>query len=484
LTPEVFERTARDSGRRLGANPLNLAHLVWLAIASARHTARNFADVLGLTLKLLWDAGAWPVTAVPPVPRPARRSQHDPRGADPTQVTEEAVPTLRRLVGSTRGGREHSGSGRVSGVCLQTQGATVGGHDPGVGLPTPATPGHRLQTAQPQEPIGPVTAAGALEIRSYSTDHQWGGGTGFGGFGGGSMRWDDRVYGEVSVDDPKVLALIACPTFQRLKGIRQAGPSAFAFPFKTVTRYEHSLGVYVLLRRLGAGPREQVAGLLHDISHTAFSHAVDFVFSSEEQDHHEELKPLFLERPDIADALADLGYAPREFFDDSVYPLLERPLPCLCADRLDYFLRDGLACSVISRAAAGRVLAHVEAADRTLVFTDAAVAREAAELFAVMNRDWWASETEAYIYNEFADALREGFRRGALSRADLFEDDAHVLARLRAAGSPLIDEKLEHVAEFRPNRMSGFVPRVLPKTRWLDPPVKVGTGFQRLSEVG
>ena len=91
---------------------------------------------------------------------------------------------------------------------------------------------------------------------------------------------------------PGSSSLIGCPTFQRLKGVRQAGPSALAFPFKDVTRYEHSLGVFALLRRLRAPRREQVAGLLHDISHTAFSHAVDFVFTSEEQDHHEQLKPL------------------------------------------------------------------------------------------------------------------------------------------------------------------------------------------------
>src|SRR3954462_4493946 len=109
-----------------------------------------------------------------------------------------------------------------------------------------------------------------------------------------SMRWNDRVYGDVSIDHPAILALIACPTFQRLRGIRQAGPSACAFPFKTVTRFEHSLGVHLLLRRLRADGREQVAGLLHDISHTAFSHAVDFVFSTEEQAHHEGLKPEFL----------------------------------------------------------------------------------------------------------------------------------------------------------------------------------------------
>src|SRR6185312_15766234 len=104
----------------------------------------------------------------------------------------------------------------------------------------------------------------------------------------------------------------------------------------------------------------------------------------------------------------------------------------------------------------------------------AAVARLAVDRFAVMNRDWWASPTESYIYNEFADALREGFRLGALHKNDLLADDAHVLACLQGARRPLIAEKLDHVLRFEPRRLQGFDARVTPKTRWLDPPVQVG----------
>ncbi len=228
------------------------------------------------------------------------------------------------------------------------------------------------------------------------------------------MRWHDRVYGDVAIEEPGILDLIGCPTFQRLKGVRQAGPSALAFPFKNVTRFEHSLGVFLLLRRLDADPREQVAGLLHDVSHTAFSHAVDFVISSREQDHHEQLKPMMLDRPDIVAALGRLGYSPRDFYDDSIYPLLEQPLPSLCADRLDYFLRDGLACGVVTLEAAARILGHLAVWNDRIILTDIDVAREAVSLFKSMNQDWWASPTEAFIYNEFADALREGLRLGIL----------------------------------------------------------------------
>ncbi len=297
------------------------------------------------------------------------------------------------------------------------------------------------------------------------------------------MHWKDRVYGEVSIADPALLGLIATPTFQRLRGVRQAGPSAIAFAFKDVTRFEHSLGVHVLLGRLGADLKQQVAGLLHDISHTAFSHAVDFLVTSDEQDHHESLKPQMLDRPDIAAALDCLGFQPRDFYDDAIYPLLERPLPLLCADRLDYFLRDGLACHVITPREVDRILHHLTVIESTIVFDNLAVAREATALFDVMNRDWWASLTEAFIYNEFADALREGFRLGVLEEDDLLTEDAKVLAKLDAVSSPLISRKLATIRNFHPKHIEGYSPRVIPKQRWLDPPVKNGSTFRRMSEL-
>lgn len=297
------------------------------------------------------------------------------------------------------------------------------------------------------------------------------------------MRWRDRVYGRVSIADPEILDLIGCATFERLKGVRQAGPSALAFPFKDVTRYEHSLGVFNLLRRLRAPRREQVAGLLHDISHTAFSHAVDFVFTSTEQDHHEQLKPLMLDRPDISRALAGLGYSPCDFYDDSVYPLLEQPIPVLCADRLDYFLRDGLACDVVKPEFVKRILGCLAVVDHRIVLTDVTVAHEATALFATMNRDWWASPVEAFIYNEFADALREGLRLGAIERDDLLTEDMLVLEKLEGAGSRRIAKKLQLIRQLDPELALDYVPRIVPKERWLDPPVLIKGAVQQLSSL-
>lgn len=290
------------------------------------------------------------------------------------------------------------------------------------------------------------------------------------------MEWIDRVYGHTSTYDPGILEIIQTATFGRLKGVRQAGPSALAFPFKDVTRYEHSLGVYSLLSRLGASRLEQVAGLLHDISHTAFSHAVDFLFASDEQDHHEHLKPLMLERPDLKRALGGLGFETGAFVDDSIHPLLEQPLPRLCADRLDYFLRDGMACGVVTPDFVADVLASLTVVNGRMALARRSVAIEAATRFATMNREWWASATEGFIYNEFALVLQEGLRLGAIDRDDLLTEDALVLAKLDAAGSPLIAAKLAAIRDFHTGRLANYRPLVIPKERWLDPDVlELGT---------
>ncbi len=285
------------------------------------------------------------------------------------------------------------------------------------------------------------------------------------------IEWMDRVYGPVKISNPKVEALIHTPTMKRLGGVKQSGPSALVFPFKTVSRLEHSLGVYILLQRLGADLKESVAGLLHDISHTAFSHAIDFLITSEEQNHHEHLKAEFLHRPDLVNALSDLGFIPADFEDDSVYPLLEQPLPSLCADRVDYFLRDGIACGEIGHPFVNAFLRQLVVVDGKIAMADLGLARTAVDLFARMNAHWWASDSEAFIYNRFADVLRRAMESGVIGHADLLTSDDEVIDRIEATGDPALRQSLQAIRSFCPSDLGGFVPNVIPKHRWIDPPV-------------
>ncbi|KAG2387733.1 hypothetical protein C9374_001327 [Naegleria lovaniensis] len=83
--------------------------------------------------------------------------------------------------------------------------------------------------------------------------------------------------------------LFTCNAVSRLSKIHQAG-AAWLWNVSTwnVTRLEHSIGVMLLIRKLKPLDLEQqLAGLLHDISHTAFSHVIDYMLLNDTDDFHE-----------------------------------------------------------------------------------------------------------------------------------------------------------------------------------------------------
>lgn len=96
LTPEAMQAAASAAKVTIGASPLNACTLVWLGMVGALHTAKNFADVLIITWKLLEDAQCpLPKPRREPCRRRGKRSEHDPRGSS-LRVSEEAFVQARQ----------------------------------------------------------------------------------------------------------------------------------------------------------------------------------------------------------------------------------------------------------------------------------------------------------------------------------------------------------------------------------------------------
>ena len=96
------------------------------------------------------------------------------------------------------------------------------------------------------------------------------------------VRVRDPIHDYIDLNDLEV-KLIDTSFFQRLRWIRQLGPTNLVYPGANHTRFEHSLGTYHLARKIAdAIDLEEdekqlvsVSGLLHDIGHTVFSHLGD-----------------------------------------------------------------------------------------------------------------------------------------------------------------------------------------------------------------
>ena len=101
------------------------------------------------------------------------------------------------------------------------------------------------------------------------------------------MLIHDRIYGAINITEEVVVELINSNPLQRLKKISQDGAPHFIQPIRNVTRFEHSIGVWYLSFLYKRPIEEQIASLLHDIPHTAFSHVIDFVMADEKHEFHE-----------------------------------------------------------------------------------------------------------------------------------------------------------------------------------------------------
>jgi HD superfamily phosphohydrolase len=300
------------------------------------------------------------------------------------------------------------------------------------------------------------------------------------------MKYDDSIYGPTTIDEPVLLELMETRAVGRLKGVLQHGVTALLGITTPITRYQHSVGAMLLVRRAGGGLHEQVAALLHDVSHTAFSHVIDHVFHDQgTQSYHERQKEWWIERTELPAVLArhDLNW--RDFLDDEPFPLLEQPLPRLCADRLDYFLRDGSGMGLVSPAELRFVLSHLVVAEGRMAMDDVAAARLLGEQFMAADDGSWSNPHELVLYELAARAIRTAIENRVFSEEDLWGTDTVLWEHLRQSKDAEV-LRWVRMTEGRPEFVTDWEKptiRIRPKVRAIDPDVMTAKGMRPLSEI-
>lgn len=298
------------------------------------------------------------------------------------------------------------------------------------------------------------------------------------------MDYQDPIYGRVVITQPVLVDILQSKSMQRLKGVLQHGVSALVEITSPTTRFDHSVGVMLLVRRLGGSLEEQIASLLHDVSHTAFSHVIDYVFDGHEsQSYHDEMKEDYVAQSDLPSLLAAHGYDWKIFLDESAYPLLEQPAPHLCADRLDYFLRDARDLDLATETQISTALAALQVYQNRIVVADLSTAKWLAETFIAADKASWANFREVGLYELAARAIRRALQLGVLTQADLWGTDWPAWEKLRASQ----DAELQHDFQ-RVHAATQFIwdennPEfwVATKLRSIDPDVLINGQVQPLS---
>jgi HD superfamily phosphohydrolase len=206
------------------------------------------------------------------------------------------------------------------------------------------------------------------------------------------------------------------------------------------------MGVMLLVKRLGADLEEQIAALLHDVSHTAFSHVIDYVYDGHNtQSYHEEKKLEFVSGSDIPFTLEKHSYNWLNFMDEDHFPLLEQDLPHLCADRLDYFLRDARDLGLANDSEIAAVLADLRTYEGRMVTDHLDSARWLGYTFIAADKASWANFREVGLYELTAQAIRRALQIGVLSEDDLWGTDYPAWEKLQTSRDQQLQFHLQRV---------------------------------------
>lgn len=167
----------------------------------------------------------------------------------------------------------------------------------------------------------------------------------------------DPVHRYVHVRDTLIWDLINAREFQRLRRIRQLGTSYVTFHGAEHSRFNHSLGVYEIMRRILSNfsrrsnfvitEEERLlclsAALLHDIGHGPFSHSFEKVFHT---DHEEWTQRILTGDTQVNTVLRQVSddfptkvaqMIGKTYSNKLLVSLISSQID---ADRMDYLLRD------------------------------------------------------------------------------------------------------------------------------------------------
>ena len=294
-----------------------------------------------------------------------------------------------------------------------------------------------------------------------------------------------KLWSVYHADIPPCLQVLAeTPEMRRLQDVgMNCGCEYTAFPrfqnLRPYSRFQHSMGVGLIVWHFTQSPAQAVSGLLHDIATPVFAHVVDFLHGDhvKQESTESSTQALISASPEIQKALSSLSLTCEAVADYHRYPIADNDTPRLSADRLEYTLGNlynyGI-CSLEQIRAFYQDLTVTANEDGTpeLSFQTPKIAAAFTQSSLQTARIYIADE-DRFAMQMLADLLKLALERRVLIPNDLHTTEAAVIQKLltddvctalwrRFRGYSHIVQKNNH-----PN--SGQWIRVPAKLRYIDP---------------
>lgn len=289
------------------------------------------------------------------------------------------------------------------------------------------------------------------------------------------MKYVDKIYGAFEFSGV-IEEIIKTNVFQRLKKIHQGGAIFLVNAKVNHTRFEHSIGVMLIIKKLGGSIEEQIAGLIHDISHTAFSHLIDYVLEIEGEDYHEHRYSAVLKDSELNAVLEKYQMDSTVFIDIGKFKLLEYPLPYLSADRIDYTLRDMFQIGEISRKEISWFINGLATFDNRIVLKSKAYGKWFQAKYNFLTTEYFEGEENVAINIIMKKLIKDCLEKGIIEEKDFFEDDFYLIDKINQKFN-----LMQRIDKIRDNGLKNK--KLKTKKRIVNPEIMVNNQILKLSEV-
>lgn len=305
-----------------------------------------------------------------------------------------------------------------------------------------------------------------------------------------SSRNLSTLYGAVNIHEQVLIDLLQAPTMLRLQEINQYGITPFIQKIPPYSRYTHSVGVMALLRLYGAPLEEQIAGLLHDVSHTVFSHVGDFLYASSHNDSYQDtIHQWFIEQTELKEILTTHGYQVSDIIHkNGMFKLLEQDIPEICADRLEYVLYGGQLKNIFTTSDIQQLLGSLKTIDSQWYFDN----KEKAKLFGncslKLTTNEFASASGLLTYKWAAQALQRACDINLITKHDIhFSIDDIVWKKLCECNDKHIKHHVHNLLNYKKiialSDEHDHDIHMTGKFRGINPLVKHNNTLQRLTDI-
>jgi HD superfamily phosphohydrolase len=330
------------------------------------------------------------------------------------------------------------------------------------------------------------------------------------------LIWGQEIMKE---EHPLIIELVHSDAFQRLKDVDQSGPITYfgemkffkkyghRGPMPRFSRYDHSLAVMSLVKQaldikdLRKANKKQlisvVAALLHDASHTAFSHVGDHFFAelgvnkSTQQCYQDDIHLVYLRHFGVEKILQKYGIELDQISPEK-HTILKAAKGALSADKIQYITHTAVILKIFDQAMAKAIINDLiyDKATGEWYFKTEKLAKVFGEASIILTKNIYAAPDNYTFYQYFTQALMEGVKSNTLT-LDMFKygTDSEILQKLENSTNLLIKhylKKLEDIdAIFEVVNNCDLADIKIDKLtfRGVDPKVKINQSVVELSKI-